>query len=315
LGGRRDRLTGLTPRLADDDEILRVHTPAHLRRIAQTTRAAPVHLDPDTYASEASHEVARLAAGASIDLALAVARGDAQAGFAAVRPPGHHAESGRAMGFCLFNSIAIAVRALQAIAAVERVMVLDWDVHHGNGTQHLFESDPSVLYLSTHQFPFYPGTGDVIEAGTGRGEGTTVNAPMPAGCGDAEYIGVFQRVVVPVVRAWRPEIILVSCGFDAHTADPLASMDVSASGFGELARITRALAEEVCDGRVAAFLEGGYGPVGLRDGTAAVLDAWLAEEPEPLAPTIEMPAGSTLRHVVQQVANVQRRFFSEVGSA
>ncbi len=308
---RRARLTPLLPRPAGDEELLRVHTPAHLERIAATAQHAPVALDPDTFASAASHEIARLAAGAAIDLALAVARGDADAGFAAVRPPGHHAEAERAMGFCLFNSIAIAARALQVQAGLERVLVIDWDVHHGNGTQRCFERDPSVLYFSTHQFPFYPGTGDWIETGVGAGAGTTVNVPMPAGCGDAEYIGAFQRVLVPVVRSYRPEMLLVSCGFDAHTDDPLASMEVSDEGFAELARITRALADEVCGGKVVAMLEGGYGERGLQAGTAAVLDAWLAPTTPALAPSIEMPPGSALRHVVQPVANAHPRFFTD----
>ena len=165
--------------------------------------------------------MARLAAGGSIDLARAVARGDLSAGLAAVRPPGHHAEAHRAMGFCLFNNIAIAAAALRAEEGVERILILDWDVHHGNGTQRSFEEDPNLLYFSTHQYPFYPGTGAFDEAGSGRGEGATVNVPLPAGCNDEEYLGVLQRILVPVTLAFRPEILLVSAGFDAHRDDPL----------------------------------------------------------------------------------------------
>lgn len=314
IAARGDALRVQLPRPASDEELLRVHRREHLVRVADAAERAPSQLDPDTYVSAQSHDVARLAAGAAIELARAVARGEVHAGFAALRPPGHHAEADRAMGFCLFNSVAVAARALQAEDGVERVLVLDWDVHHGNGTQHSFEADPSILYFSTHQFPYYPGSGDVIEIGRGAGEGATLNVPLPAGCGDDEYVGVFQRVLVPVVQAWRPEIVLVSCGFDAHADDPLASMQLTRAGFLELARITRALADETCQGRLALFLEGGYAATGLREGTAAVLDALLEPTPAPLRGLIDAPKGSTLARVVDQVGCVQRRFFPTLGA-
>lgn len=314
IAARAGALTPVPPRPADDDEILRVHRPAHLERLADVVRRAPAHLDPDTYVSPASHDVARLAAGATIDLALAVARGEMQAGFAAVRPPGHHAEAHRAMGFCLLNNVAIAARALQAREQVGKILVLDWDVHHGNGTQHMFEDDPSILYFSTHQFPYYPGTGDVGETGHGHGEGATVNVPMPAGCGDDEYVGVLRRLLAPVARRFGPDLILLSCGFDAHRDDPLASMEVSQAGFAELARTVRRLADELCGGRLVAVLEGGYAPSGLFEGTSALLDTLLAPGTPDLAPLPEAPRGSTLAYVVGQVASVHRRFVPEVGS-
>ena len=242
-----------------------------------------MQLDPDTFVSAASYDVALLAAGGCVDLALRVARGAARAGFAAVRPPGHHAEGDRAMGFCLFNNAAIAARAVQREAGVERVLVLDWDVHHGNGTQHTFETDPSVLYVSTHQYPFYPGTGAAGEIGIGRGEGATLNVPMPAGCGDAEYIGVFQRVIAPAARAFRPDYWIVSCGFDAHEDDPLAAMRVTQSGYAALTAIVRALADELSGGRMLFVLEGGYSLRGLREGVDALLAGLLAEAPAPPA--------------------------------
>jgi len=222
IAGFRDRARSLAPRPASDEEILRIHDRRHLARVAAAADAAPTHLDPDTFVCPLSLEVARLAAGGAIDAARAVARGEASVGLAAIRPPGHHAESDRAMGFCLFNNVALAARALQAEEGLDRVLVLDWDVHHGNGTQHSFESDPSVLYFSTHQFPFYPGSGDVGEAGIGRGEGTTVNAPLPAGAGDAEIVGVLQRLLVPVARHFRPEAILVSAGSGKVSPPPWA---------------------------------------------------------------------------------------------
>jgi acetoin utilization deacetylase AcuC-like enzyme len=304
LAARRDALAFVPPRPAQDDEILRVHRPELLATLSAASARAPIQLDADTFMSSASLEVAKLAAGAVTDLCARVVRGEARAGFAAVRPPGHHAESDRAMGFCLLNNVAIAVRALQREHGLERVLVYDWDVHHGNGTQHSFEDDPSVLYASTHQFPYYPGTGDFDEAGVGAGVGATLNLPLPAGCGDAEYVGAVQRVLVPVARAFRPELILVSCGFDAHRDDPLASMQVTRDGFAGLAAIVRALAEELCGGRVVFALEGGYALTGLREGTDAVLDVLLAGEAPAPPPLVPCEPGSVLRHVVASAAQV-----------
>jgi len=279
------RLERRSVRAATDEELLAVHPRAHLALIEDAAQRAPTHLDPDTFISSASAEVARLAAGAAIDAARAVVAGPARAALAAVRPPGHHAEVDRAMGFCLYNNVAVAAQALRRVDGVERILILDWDVHHGNGTQHTFERDRDVLYFSTHQYPFYPGTGALGEAGRGEGEGATVNVPLPAGCGDAEYCGALQRVLVPVARSFRPEVILVSCGLDAHVDDPLSDMRVSEQGFRDLTRVVRALAEECCGGRIAFVLEGGYAPSGLEQGIGAVLDMMLAHEPGVPPPT------------------------------
>jgi acetoin utilization deacetylase AcuC-like enzyme len=313
IAARRERLSFLPARPATPEEVLAVHPLAHLRAVEAAARHAPAHLDPDTYVSPASYEVALLAAGGAIEAARAVARGEADAALAAVRPPGHHAEAARAMGFCLFNNVAIAAHALRA-DGVERILVLDWDVHHGNGTQHLFEDDRDVLFLSTHQFPFYPGTGDFIEAGRGAGLGATVNVPLPGGCGDAEYVGALRRLLVPVAFSFRPQLILVSCGFDAHRDDPLASMELTQAGFTEMSRIVRALAEDLCGGRAVFVLEGGYAPSGLREGAGAVLDALLAPQAAPLAPVPALLPGSTLAHVVGSVAGVHRRFHPTIGA-
>ncbi len=304
----------LSPRLAEDDELLRVHTAEHLRVLRRAAQNAPTQLDADTYCGPRSESVARLAAGGLVEVVRAVAAGDAIRGLAAVRPPGHHAEAARAMGFCLLNNAAIAVRAIQAEGGAERVLVVDWDVHHGNGTQHVFEEDPSVLYFSTHQFPYYPGTGAADEAGRGRGTGATLNVPMPAGCGDTEYIGVFQRVLAPAARAFGPDLILVSCGFDAHRDDPLASMEVSGNGFLALAHLVRALADELCRGRLVFALEGGYSLSGLAEGTSAVVSACLADAAAPVA-TRDAPAGSLLRHVLSPVIGTHGSRISNLGSA
>lgn len=310
----REQLHPVAPRAATTDEILRIHDDRHWQLIREAGEQAPTQLDADTYLSRGSYGVALLAAGGAVDLALRVARGEARYGLAAVRPPGHHAEAGRAMGFCLFNNVAVAARALQAECGIEKLLVLDWDVHHGNGTQHSFEDDPSILYASTHQFPYYPGSGAAHEAGQGRGLGATLNIPLPAGCGDNEYIGCFQRLLVPVVRSYQPQMILVSAGFDAHRDDPLASMAVSGGGFSALTRIVRALADELCGGRLCFVLEGGYAPSGLREGTGAVVESLLAAGC-PLPPPVDAPRGSTLRTVVDQVVGVHGSLYPGIGAA
>ncbi len=304
IAARASALEAVAPRAAEDEEILFAHDREHLARVRDAVADAPAQLDADTYVCRESLAVARLAAGAAVDLACAVARGRLRSGFAAVRPPGHHAEPGRAMGFCLFNNVAIAARALQRSEQLDRILIVDWDVHHGNGTQVLFEEDPSVLFFSTHQFPFYPGTGAAGERGRGRGEGETVNVPLPAGCGDAEYEGVFQRLLVPVALRYRPQMILVSAGFDAHREDPLASMEISEDGFRAMAGIVRRLADELCEGRIACVLEGGYAASALREGTGALLDVLLAAEAPALEAGIEAVPGSNLRRVVDRVVAV-----------
>jgi len=303
-------LARLTPRAAEDRELLTIHTAEHLRTIEAAVNTAPGQLDSDTYVCAQSDRVARLAAGSCVDLALQVANGEARSGFAALRPPGHHAEAGHAMGFCLFNGVAIAARALQQQAGVEKVLILDWDVHHGNGTQHSFEDDPSILYVSTHQFPFYPGTGAVDQAGTGMGIGATVNVPMPPGCGDYEYIAVFQQILAPAALAFDPDFILVSCGFDAHESDPLGSMQITAEGYRAMTKIVREIAETTCNGRIVYVLEGGYAARGLTEGTSAVLAGMLETRPESLlSAPLEVPQGSNLDAIVKAVREVHDRHF------
>jgi acetoin utilization deacetylase AcuC-like enzyme len=216
------------------------------------------------------------------------------------------------MGFCLFNNVAIAARALQADLGVERIMIVDWDVHHGNGTQHFFEDDPTVLYISTHQFPFYPGTGSAGETGVGAGEGFTLNIPLPAGCGDAEYVGVFQQLVAPAAIAFRPAVILISAGFDAHRDDPLASMNVTAAGFRSMTTIIRSLADDLSGGRLAFFLEGGYSESGLIDGVGSVLDGIVGRHPNSELPDVPPSHSSALGRVVDEVSGLHGRDFSRL---
>ncbi|MFP8878342.1 MAG: histone deacetylase [Myxococcota bacterium] len=312
LDARTEPLSRLAPRPATADEILRVHSRTHFDEVHRVAERAPAQLDPDTYVSPDSFDVALLAAGASVDLAARVARREAASGLAAVRPPGHHAESDCAMGFCLFNNVAIAARALQEDLGVERILVVDWDVHHGNGTQHFFEDDPTVLYVSTHQFPFYPGTGSARETGVGVGEGFTLNIPLPADCGDSEYVGVFQQLVTPAAIAFRPEMILISAGFDAHCDDPLASMNVTADGFRAMASIARALADDMSGGRLAFILEGGYSASGLIEGVASVMDAIVGSDPTDYPADVPAPSNSVLQRVVKQVSDLHGRDFSRL---
>jgi len=314
----RDRARILRPREATQDEILRVHERRMLDVLEATRRQPPGRLDADTYFSPSSFDVAMLAAGGSAELALRVLRGQTARGLAAVRPPGHHAEAGRSMGFCLLNNVAIAVRAIQAEEPTARILVFDWDVHHGNGTQHSFESDPDVLYISTHQFPFYPGTGDFSEEGKGPGLGTTLNIPLPAGSGDAEYIGVVERLIVPTALAFEPDMILVSCGFDAHRSDPLASMEVTIEGYRAMAMIMRELADSLCDGRLVHVLEGGYALDGVREGALAVLESLTAEASATGRQTRRGPAdvehGTILQHVIDRVVAVHGQRIPNLGA-
>lgn len=259
----------LAPRAATVEELERVHEPRFVTWLS-TLRGKQTNIDADTYVGPASVETAELAAGGTVALVDALIDGPIRRGIVLARPPGHHARPGTAMGFCLYNNVAVAAAHARA-RGLSRVAIIDWDVHHGNGTQEIFYRDPGVLYLSTHQFPFYPGTGGVLERGEGDGVGYTVNVPLVAGGGDAVYRGAFERVILPVLDEYEPELVLVSAGFDAATRDPLAEMTVSSEGFGWMARALRQVADKSAQGRIAMLLEGGYDLVALESGlTAAV---------------------------------------------
>jgi len=256
--GVKDKLTCLPPRRASLKELETIHAPEYISHVKSKAESGGGWLDPDTVMSPKSYEAALYAAGGVLAAVEAVMKGEVDNAFALVRPPGHHAVRDRAMGFCIFNNVAIAARCALGNFNLNRVLIADFDVHHGNGTQDAFYADPNVLYFSTHQYPHYPGTGWMDETGTGEGEGTTVNFPMAGGWGDEEYLRAFKEVLVPVARRFQPQLILVSAGFDAHWADQLAMMRVSITGFAQMSMILKELAGELCQGHIVYALEGGY---------------------------------------------------------
>ncbi len=256
--GTTDRLTTVSSRPASVEELEMVHSPDYISYVRGKAERGGGWLDADTIVCDRSYEVASYAAGGLMAATEAVMRGEVDNAFALVRPPGHHAVADRAMGFCIFNNVAIAARFARNAFGLSRILIADFDVHHGNGTQDAFYTDPSILYFSIHEYPFYPGTGRAEETGAGDGAGTTVNIPMAAGWGDDEYLKAFREVLVPIVHRFRPELILVSAGFDAHWADHLAMMRVSIDCFSQMAMILKTLAEELCRDRLVVVLEGGY---------------------------------------------------------
>ncbi|MBX3305529.1 MAG: histone deacetylase [Nitrospira sp.] len=274
--GTAAHLKRIEPRRAEDEWITQIHSPNY---VASLNRHAPtegrVSLDPDTSMSPGSLHAAYLAAGGALAAVDAIMANQVEHVFCAVRPPGHHAEAGRAMGFCLFNNVAIAVRYVQKQYGLTRVLIVDWDVHHGNGTQHSFEEDPSVLFFSTHQYPHYPGTGRGTERGKGAGEGFTINVPMEAGEGDEEYHNTFLKALVPAADAFKPEFVIISAGFDAHKDDPLASMGLTEAGYTDLTNIVAGVAKRHAKGRILSSLEGGYNLTALAESVDAHVNALL----------------------------------------
>ena len=250
-----------------------VHAPEYIARAAKVCRAGGPYLDvPDVGVNRDSFDVARLAAGAGLALADRLMAGEIDNGFSLVRPPGHHAERALALGFCLFNNAAVLARYLQRRHGLEKILVLDWDVHHGNGTQHTFEEDPTVFYVSLHQYPFYPGTGAAGEEGAGRGAGATLNCPMPAGARDALYEEAFRTRILPAVDRFGPDAVLISAGFDAHADDPLAEVELSTGGYRWMSERMLEAADRHAGGRLLSLLEGGYSLSALPECVSAHLE-------------------------------------------
>ncbi|MFM7225151.1 MAG: histone deacetylase family protein [Actinomycetota bacterium] len=288
-GAGPDALRSVAPMAVPASVLARVHSAAHLARFDSLAAVGGGRIDPDTAMSAGSGEAARLAAGAGLAAAAALERGDGTAAFCAVRPPGHHAERDRAMGFCLLNNVAVLAADLRDRG--QRVLVLDWDAHHGNGTQDIFWTDPEVCFVSLHQAPLYPGTGRLDERGGGPGQGATVNVPLPAGTTGDVYLAALTEVVEPVVERFRPDWLLISAGFDAHRDDPLTGLGLSAGDFGLLAR---RVVDWVPSGRIVALLEGGYDLAALKASTAATAAGLLGRHLAPEPPTADGPGAEAV---------------------
>ncbi len=303
--GLADQLLVLAPAPATDEQILAVHTVEHLDRLVEISQMdRMVMLDQDTYALPCSLAVSRLAAGAMISAVDAVCAGDADNALAIARPPGHHATAERQMGFCLLNNVAIGARHALTKQQARRVMILDYDVHHGNGTQDIFYSDSEVMFLSIHQSPYYPGTGSLDEVGAAAGKGATINIPVPAGYGDHAYRLLFEQVVTPATERFQPDLMLISVGFDAHWMDPLAGMRLSLAGCDWLARECLKLARRVCAGKIVFLMEGGYDLPALAHGWRNIVRALLGSE-EMSDPYGTVAAGADSRDIQKLIDRVR----------
>ena len=302
------KLEPLTPRPAERDEILLVHWDRLYEEVIASGNRDKTFLDADTVASRDTAMVAHLAAGAALIGVEAVLDGKVESAFAFSRPPGHHAKPDKAMGFCVFNNVAIAARYAQQRFQLKRILVIDFDVHHGNGTQKAFYTSPEVLYVSTHQSPHYPGTGALDEVGKDKGEGFTLNVPMPPGMGDAEYVSVFSDVVVPVGQEFAPELVLVSAGFDAHRDDPLGGMNVTRDGYAAMTEEILRLARSTCAGRTVFVLEGGYDLGALEKSIVSVLTVMVSSGERP---SVDDP-GDAARELVRDVRKSHSRYWKSL---
>lgn len=303
-------LSVIPPRLATEKEVALVHTQEYVEQIKETAGRERSYLDPDTSTCARSSEVSLLAAGGLLEAADWIMAGKVQNAFGLVRPPGHHAEASQARGFCIFNNVAIAARYLVEKWRLRRILIVDWDLHHGNGTQNAFYARDDFLYFSTHQFPHYPGTGHWSEVGDGKGRGFTVNVPLAPGKTDDDFLYIYRKLLAPIAAAFKPEILLVSAGFDIFAGDPLGGMEVSAEGFGHLAGELMKLAHQTAQDRVLLTLEGGYDLFGLRDGVRSVLLTLSGQGPE--APDKLSPSASLARELAP-VFKAQKAYWPVAG--
>jgi acetoin utilization deacetylase AcuC-like enzyme len=299
----------IEPRPATEEEIQMIHSARYVNLIKETSGKERVTLDPDTATSARSYEVALLAAGGLLKAADMVMEGKIKNGFALVRPPGHHAEREQPAGFCLFNNVAICAEYLIKKHGIKRILIVDWDLHHGNGTQHSFYERSDILYFSTHQFPHYPGTGYWNEIGLESGEGFTVNVPLAAGKNDEDYLLIFRKILSPIAAQYKPEFILVSAGFDIYRADPLGGMMISEDGFGALTSELLTLAHDFSKERILFTLEGGYDLQGLREGVKQVLLHLAGEAKKPEIE--EKISGITLRELIP-VFETQQKYWKNL---
>ena len=299
-------------RRAERDELLMIHSERYIDTVAATDGKPHCSLDPDTSTSPGSYEAALLAAGGLCQAISMAISGELDNAFALVRPPGHHAERDRAMGFCLFNNVAIGAKYAQKFHNLKRILIVDWDLHHGNGTQHSFEEDDSILYFSTHQSPFYPGTGAFEEAGKGKGKGFTVNVPLSTGYGDGEFLEIFEKILKPIALEFKPELILVSAGIDIYMNDPLGGMRVTPKGFAGLTRSIMDISNECCDGKMVITLEGGYDLPGLRDSVKEILKEMAGLAVTDKASIIARAEQGMLDRLIKNVAQVHGGFWKNL---
>lgn len=283
IGGLKERglyekIKNMEPRLAKTDEITLCHTKEYVNYVKEFCEQGGGYFDPDTYSNKNSYLAASTAVGSSIDLTNEIIKRNLRNGFALLRPPGHHALSNRSMGFCLFGNIAIAAKTAFAHSDINKVAIVDFDVHHGNGTQALVGDDPNILFISTHQYPFYPGTGSHREIGDGDAEGTVINIPLQAGVGDEGFKTVYEKIVTPALHRFSPDFIMVSAGYDAHWNDPLANLNLSLAGYNWISRQLIKTANDLCSGKIIFFLEGGYNLEVLRIGVANTIRGLLGIE-------------------------------------
>ncbi len=306
------RFNEVPVRRAEREELLLIHSPQYVDMVAATEGKSSRSLDPDTSTSSGSYEAALLAAGGLCRAISMVIEGELDNAFALVRPPGHHAEKDRAMGFCIFNNVAIGARYAQEKHKLKRILIVDWDLHHGNGTQHSFEQDPTILYFSTHQYPYYPGSGAFHEAGRGSGEGFTVNVPLSPGHCDGEYVGIFEKILKPVAMEFDPELILVSAGIDIYENDPLGSMFVSREGFAALTRSVMDVAQKCCDGKLVITLEGGYDLDGLRASVKSILKELAGLSETSIDEMVSRGDKKKIDYAINQVLKVHGRFWKNL---
>lgn len=302
-----EEVVGIEPRDATKEEITLVHDPKYFDLIQSTKGKIRVFLDPDTSTCPVSFNAAVRAVGGMLDATDKVMKGEVDIAFPLVRPPGHHAERNRAMGFCLFNNVAVGAAYASKVYGVKRILIVDWDLHHGNGTQNMFYDSSEVLYFSTHQYPYYPGTGSVNEVGVQNGFGYTINVPIHPGMGDKEYIKIFFEILKPVIEQYKPELILISAGFDTYFGDPLGGMGVSPKGFAQMTRFLKEMAESYCSGKLVLILEGGYNLEGLWESTKAVIEELLEKNKTDYG---DLTVETKVDPIIERVKKVQSVFWT-----
>jgi acetoin utilization deacetylase AcuC-like enzyme len=311
----KDRFESVNPRAATREELETIHSPAYIDLVASTAGKRYYRLDMDTSTCAKSYEAALWAAGGLLELIKAVMEGKLKNGFALVRPPGHHAERDRAMGFCLFNNVAIGAKYAIQHFSLQKVMIVDWDVHHGNGTQNSFYEDPQVLYFSTHRYGFfYPGTGAVTEVGKGKGEGFNINVPLSTRTGDAEYGNIFEKILKPIALEYKPQLILVSAGFDTHCDDPLGGMEVTEKGYSRMTQILMGIADVTAQGKMVITLEGGYDVAGQSRSVKAVLKELAQDSPLDKEELIEKEKANypRIERFLLQLKEIQGRYWKSL---